>query len=308
MNASTRRIRALLLHIRETERLEEEEAKRETLKKFDNLSGYRPSVLASNSDARLANHQTWTPSSLEPAVAIELRGSTVFVAVGQAMSDGGIDILGYASRDSSGMSDGKITDSLEFDRAVEGAIDEAELISGVDIESVFVGLAGRHVSLAKCVVGTDLNGVLDLDHIRSHFESIQKRHWRSEGCLDIWAENLVVDKKPQPNFPGTAGRRCFFDVMGALTRPAQVSAVRERLVCAGLKVSGIVASDFSPGVGSFSVRGPVSIFKRRFGGLASDLLLHRVSVVDLIERSYLAMMNSSDDMASASSRDWNSRG
>jgi cell division protein FtsA len=80
----------------------------------------------------------------ECIVALDVGTTKICALVGQ-ITDSGLEIIGVGSRPSTGLRKGAV---INIDSTVEGitkAIEEAELMAGVAISSVYVGVAGTHV-------------------------------------------------------------------------------------------------------------------------------------------------------------------
>ncbi|WP_025731971.1 cell division protein FtsA [Carnimonas nigrificans] len=79
-------------------------------------------------------------------VGLDIGTSKVVAIVGQPTDDGGIEIAGIGSHPSHGMKKGVVINIESTVQSIQRAIEEAELMAGCDIHSVFVGIAGSHIS------------------------------------------------------------------------------------------------------------------------------------------------------------------
>ncbi|ANF57543.1 cell division protein FtsA [Halotalea alkalilenta] len=79
-------------------------------------------------------------------VGLDIGTSKVVAIVGQPTDDGGIEIAGIGSHPSRGMKKGVVINIESTVQSIQRAIEEAELMAGCDIHSVFVGIAGSHIS------------------------------------------------------------------------------------------------------------------------------------------------------------------
>src|SRR5680860_1253964 len=87
----------------------------------------------------------------ENLIGLDLGSSSIRVAVGQNVfsEDSKIPklhIIGVAEVESEGINRGIITNIDDAVRSVSKALDQAERISGVPIESAWVGINGAHLS------------------------------------------------------------------------------------------------------------------------------------------------------------------
>lgn len=79
-------------------------------------------------------------------VGLDIGTSKVVAIVGQPTDDGGIEIAGIGSHPSRGMKKGVVINIESTVQSIQRAIEEAELMAGCDIHSVYVGIAGSHIS------------------------------------------------------------------------------------------------------------------------------------------------------------------
>ncbi len=78
-------------------------------------------------------------------VGLDIGTSKVVVLVGQVRPDQTIEVIGLGKRPSLGMKKGVVVNIESTVQAIERAIEEAELMSGCQIHSVFAGIAGNHI-------------------------------------------------------------------------------------------------------------------------------------------------------------------
>jgi cell division protein FtsA len=73
-------------------------------------------------------------------------GTTKICAIVGTMTEGGLDIVGIGTSPSRGMRKGVVINIESTVAAIRKAIQEAELMAGCDINSVFAGIAGGHIN------------------------------------------------------------------------------------------------------------------------------------------------------------------
>lgn len=78
-------------------------------------------------------------------VALDLGTSKVVAMVGEINDAGGLEIIGIGSYPSRGMKKGVVVNIESTIQSIQRAVEEAELMAGVQIRSVYVGIAGSHV-------------------------------------------------------------------------------------------------------------------------------------------------------------------
>lgn len=78
-------------------------------------------------------------------VGLDIGTSKVVAIVGEVGADGGIEIIGIGSHPSRGMKKGVVVNIESTVQSIQRAIEEAELMAGCQIQSVYTGVAGSHV-------------------------------------------------------------------------------------------------------------------------------------------------------------------
>ena len=73
-------------------------------------------------------------------------GTTKICAIVGTMTEGGLDIVGIGTSPSRGMRKGVVINIESTVTAIRKAIQEAELMAGCEINSVFAGIAGGHIN------------------------------------------------------------------------------------------------------------------------------------------------------------------
>ncbi|MDO6749384.1 cell division FtsA domain-containing protein, partial [Gilvimarinus sp. 1_MG-2023] len=78
-------------------------------------------------------------------VGLDIGTSKIVAIVGEVTSDGGIEIVGLGSHPSRGMKKGVVVNIESTVQSIRRAVEEAELMAGCTIHSVYAGIAGSHV-------------------------------------------------------------------------------------------------------------------------------------------------------------------
>ena len=81
-------------------------------------------------------------------------GTTKICAVVGERSDTGIDIIGIGTSPSKGLRKGVVVNIDETVQSIRKAVEEAELMAGCEISSVYAGIAGGHIK------GVNSHGVI----------------------------------------------------------------------------------------------------------------------------------------------------
>ncbi len=78
-------------------------------------------------------------------VGLDIGTSKVVAIVGEITVEGDIEIIGLGSRPSRGLKKGVVVNIESTVQSIQRAVEEAELMAGCQIHSVFAGIAGSHI-------------------------------------------------------------------------------------------------------------------------------------------------------------------
>ena len=78
-------------------------------------------------------------------VGLDIGTSKVVAIVGEINADGVLEIIGLGSHPSRGLKKGVVVDIESTVHSIQRAVEEAELMAGCQIHSVYAGIAGSHI-------------------------------------------------------------------------------------------------------------------------------------------------------------------
>ena len=78
-------------------------------------------------------------------VGLDIGTSKVVAIVGEVTVEGGIEIIGVGTQPSKGLKKGVVVNIESTVQSIQRAVEEAELMAGCQIRSVYAGVAGSHV-------------------------------------------------------------------------------------------------------------------------------------------------------------------
>ena len=81
----------------------------------------------------------------ELVVGLDIGTTKICAVVGEVTPHGGIDIVGIGTSPSTGLRKGVVVKIEQTVQAIQKALEEAELMAGCEIRSVYVGIAGSHI-------------------------------------------------------------------------------------------------------------------------------------------------------------------
>ncbi|RBP49870.1 cell division protein FtsA [Arenicella xantha] len=79
-------------------------------------------------------------------VGLDIGTSKVLAIVGEVNAAGDVEIIGYGHHPATGMRKGVVANIEETVTAIQRAVEEAELMAGCQIYSVYAGIAGAHIN------------------------------------------------------------------------------------------------------------------------------------------------------------------
>ena len=104
-------------------------------------------------------------------VGLDIGTSKVVAIVGEVTAEEKLDIVGIGSHPSRGLKKGVVVNIESTVQSIQRAIEEAELMAGCQIHSVFAGIAGSHIRSLNShgivairdheVTSTDVDRVID---------------------------------------------------------------------------------------------------------------------------------------------------
>lgn len=78
-------------------------------------------------------------------VGLDIGTSKVVAIVGEITADGQLEVIGIGSHTSRGLKRGVVVNIDSTVHAIKRAMEEAELMAGCQIHSVYAGIAGNHI-------------------------------------------------------------------------------------------------------------------------------------------------------------------
>ena len=78
-------------------------------------------------------------------IGLDIGTSKVVAIVGEINDEGEIEIIGLGSHPSNGLKKGVVVNIESTVQSIQHAVEEAELMAGCEINSVYAGIAGSHI-------------------------------------------------------------------------------------------------------------------------------------------------------------------
>lgn len=151
-----------------------------------------------------------TNSQKRLLVGLDIGTSKVVAIVGEIDSNGDIELVGLGSSPSSGLKKGVVVNIESTVDSIHRAVEEAELMAGCNIHSVYVGIAGSHIH------SMNSNGIVaikdrevtdnDVDRVIDAAQAVAIP--QDQAILHVLPQEYVVDNQEGIKEPvGMAGVR-----------------------------------------------------------------------------------------------------
>ncbi len=130
------------------------------------------------------------PKNDQVLVGLDIGTSKIACVVAESSPDGKIDVIGIGTHPSRGLRKGVVVNIESTVESIRLAIEEAELMSGVDIQSVFTGIAGSHIR------GYNSHGVVATKNSEVMREDVE-RVIDAAKAMNIPADQKILHILPQ---------------------------------------------------------------------------------------------------------------
>ncbi|MDG5788281.1 cell division protein FtsA [Evansella sp. AB-P1] len=184
-------------------------------------------------------------------VTLDIGTSCVRVVIGE-MANGTLNIIGVGETNSEGIKKGSIVDIDETVHSIRTAVDKAERMIGLSIDSVIIGITGNHIQLQPChgvvAVSSDDREIGDEDVARVYDAAQVVSVPPEREIIDVIPKQFIVDGLDEINDPrGMIGVRLEMQgtiITGSRTMLHNVIRCVEK---AGLQVANIALQPLAAG-------------------------------------------------------------
>lgn len=185
-------------------------------------------------------------------VGMDVGTSHVRVIVGEHRSDGTIHIIGVGLSPSEGLKKGFVVDLDKTIESIRRAIEEAERMAGVKIESAFISLVGLNVQLLHnrgVVAVTSEDREIRSQDVERVLEATKVIALPSEKeIVEVIPQEYIVDGYDGIKDPvGMLGVRLEVDAMIVTTSTTCLQNLLRCVKRAGIHVQGVVLQSFANG-------------------------------------------------------------
>jgi cell division protein FtsA len=183
-------------------------------------------------------------------VGLDVGTSKIAAIVGELMDDGTVEIIGLGEADSRGIRRGAVVNLESAVESIKKAIEDAELMAGVEIDSVHLTISGPHIkgfNSRGVIAVAGKNREITRDDVRRAIEAARAVALPTgREILHVLPQDFVIDEQDGVGAPvGMTGARLEVNVhivTGA------VSATQNLVACvnrAGISVADTVVSQLA---------------------------------------------------------------
>lgn len=143
-------------------------------------------------------------------IGLDIGTSKIAAIVGKVKDDSTIEVIGMGTHPSKGLKKGVVVNIDSTVESIQRAIDEAERMSGIQVNSVSVGIAGSHIN------SFNSNGMVAISHQEVQEQDVQ-RVIDAAQTIAIPGDQQVLHILPQ---------EFMIDSQGGIREPIGMSGVR----------------------------------------------------------------------------------
>ena len=179
-------------------------------------------------------------------VGLDIGVSKVSCVIGQVNKFSEIEVIGYGLSNNSGIKRGQILDYERVGQSIKDAVNSAEQISELSVNSSYVNIKGMNVRIEKVVMESEVerpNDGMTVNDIYNLYTKIQisTRLERDEQIIDILPLAYIVNGRVYKDEPIGAFCKTFqMEVEVVIARGDYIDGVQKALKYADLKIDGLI--------------------------------------------------------------------
>ena len=179
-------------------------------------------------------------------VGLDIGVSKVSCVIGQVNKFSEIEVIGYGLSNNSGIKRGQILDYERVGQSIKDAVNSAEQISELSVNSAYVNIKGMNVRIEKVVMESEVerpNDGMTVNDIYNLYTKIQisTRLERDEQIIDILPMAYIVNGRVYKDEPIGAFCKTFqMEVEVVIARGDYIDGIQKALKYADLKIDGLI--------------------------------------------------------------------
>ena len=179
-------------------------------------------------------------------VGLDIGVSKVSCVIGQVNKFSEIEVIGYGLSNNSGIKRGQILDYERVGQSIRDAVNSAEQISELSVNSAYVNIKGMNVRIEKVVMESEVerpNDGMTVNDIYNLYTKIQisTRLERDEQIIDILPSAYVVNGRVYKDEPIGAFCKTFqMEVEVVIAKGDYIEGIQKALKYADLRIDGLI--------------------------------------------------------------------
>lgn len=235
--------------------------------------------------------------------ALDIGSSKVSALIAEPGEDGEIKILGTGQRESRGVKRGLVADMERTEATIREAVEQAERIAGINVESAFVGFSGGGLASTVASVEVEIGGGRVEEHDIEQLLAVGRDSIDPEGKMILHAipalytlDGLHGVKKPL----GLHADKLAVDIHVVAAEPSPIKNLDLCVRSAHLGVSAIVASPVAAGLACLSdEERELGVALVELGGGVTNVSVFAGGMLAGLKSLPMGGIDISDDIASA---------
>lgn len=200
-------------------------------------------------------------------VGLDIGTTKICAVIGELSENGNLDVVGIGTSKSTGMRKGMVVNIEQTVQAIRKAVEDAEIMAGREVTSVYAGIAGSHImsidSDGLVYVKGGTIGQKDVDRVVDAAREYAKS---DQEIIHTLPQEFIVDKQRGIVDPlGMAGMRLEVKVHIVTGAFSSVQNIRRSCNRSGLEVSDLVLESLA------SAKAVLSQEEREIGVALVDL-------------------------------------
>ncbi len=249
------------------------------------------------------NRRTPTAPPRKLVTALDIGSSKVSALIAEPGEDGEIKILGTGQRESRGVKRGLVADMERTEATIREAVEQAERIAGINVESAFVGFSGGGLASTVASVEVEIGGGRVEEHEIEQLLAVGRDSIDPQGKMILHAipalytlDGLHGVKKPL----GLHADKLAVDIHVVAAEPSPIKNLDLCVRSAHLGVSAIVASPVAAGLACLSEEErELGVALVELGGGVTNVSVFAGGMLAGLKSLPMGGIDISDDIASA---------
>lgn len=179
-------------------------------------------------------------------VGLDLGATKISCVIGQVNKFSEIEVIGYGLSDSSGIKKGRILDPQSVANAARNAVDAAEEVSDLVVNSTYVNIKGMNTRIEKVTIETEVEKPNDGMSINDIYNSYSRAQMavnmtNNEQIIDLLPIEYTVNGRKYKEEPIGAFCKSFsLEAQVVIANGEYIAGVQRVLKLAGLRLDGLI--------------------------------------------------------------------